>query len=296
MNRDTLIKGVTFIGGIYFAARFFLPAVIGGEPPLHEFHESILTGLTAVGAAAVGLGVISLLLIHGKKIAYLKSGWGSSAVLLFGLFAMLGAGIGEWVDASIRNAPAKRLFVLRDFTQELEKRRTNGIDIANSVEALNKELQAITLQDGSHINVATQDLAAIRVTLGEIAATELEKSSSDHENSLSNQLFSFLYDGIFVSLGAAMFSLLGCYIASAAFRAFRIRSFESALMMVAALLVILGQIPWGQSWWSGFPVIRMWLLNVPSSAAFRAIEVGSAVAGIVLSWRIWLGFDIGKKH
>lgn len=295
MNRDTLVRIITFVGGIYFAARFFVPAVFGGEPPLHQFHEQILIGLTAVGSAAVGLGIASLLLVHGKKIAYLKTGWGSSAVLLFGLFLMLGAGIWEWQDSLEKSATAKRLFVLRDFVQVLEERRSKGEDITQSRAALDAELRMTSLRDGTSIAPENITLDILKSQLQATAAKELAASNEAHEQSNAKQLFAFLYDSIFVALGAAMFSLLGCYIASAAFRAFRIRSFESALMMIAALLVILGQIPWGQSWWSGFPVVRMWLLNIPSSAAFRAIEIGSAVAGIVLAWRIWLGFDVGKR-
>ena len=115
-----------------------------------------------------------------------------------------------------------------------------------------------------------------------------------------HKLYTFLNDGLFVALGSAMFSLLGVYIAVAAFRAFRVRSFESALMMSAAIIVMLGQISFGVWLWQDLPQIRQWLMEVPNSAAFRAIKFGSAIAGLVLAIRMWLSiesqtFGGGKK-
>ncbi|MBN8550913.1 MAG: hypothetical protein J0M12_16490, partial [Deltaproteobacteria bacterium] len=104
-------------------------------------------------------------------------------------------------------------------------------------------------------------------------------------------VYDLLYQGFFVSLGAAMFSLLGFYIAAAAYRAFRIKSLESALMMVAAVIVMLGQIPFGLWLWDGFPELRLWLLSVPNSGAFRAIKLGAAVAGLIMAYRMWFSIE-----
>jgi hypothetical protein len=91
-----------------------------------------------------------------------------------------------------------------------------------------------------------------------------------------------------------MFALLGVYIAAAAYRAFRIQSVESALMMTAALVVMLGQISFGKMLYSEMPAIRQWLLEVPNSAAFRAIRLGAGVAGLMLSIRMWLSIESRK--
>ena len=105
------------------------------------------------------------------------------------------------------------------------------------------------------------------------------------------QTYRILFEGIFIALGSAIFSLLGFYIVTAAFRAFRVRSFESGLMMFAALLVMLGQISLGILIWPGLADVRLWLLEVPNTAAFRAIELGAAVAGLVLAFRMWLSIE-----
>jgi hypothetical protein len=104
-------------------------------------------------------------------------------------------------------------------------------------------------------------------------------------------VYDFLYDGLFNQLGSAMFALLGVYIAAAAYRAFRIRTIESALMMVAAVIVMLGQISFGREIYEHMPSIRQWLLEVPNSAAFRAIRLGAGVAGLMLAIRMWLSIE-----
>jgi hypothetical protein len=62
-------------------------------------------------------------------------------------------------------------------------------------------------------------------------------------------------------------------------------------MMLAALLVMLGQIPFGVWIWSALPDIRLWLLSVPNTAAFRAIGIGAAVAGLVMAFRMWFSLE-----
>jgi hypothetical protein len=88
-----------------------------------------------------------------------------------------------------------------------------------------------------------------------------------------------------------MFALLGFYMAAAAYRAFRIRSYESALMMAAAVIVMLGQIPFGIWIWEGFTDIRLWLLSTPSTGAFRAVKFGAAIAGLIMAFRMWLSIE-----
>ena len=113
----------------------------------------------------------------------------------------------------------------------------------------------------------------------------------DAKRSVGQGLYKCLFDGLYVSLGAAMFSLLAFYIASAAYRAFRIKSAEALLLLLAALLVMLGQIPFGAYLWPRFPQARLWVLQVFSTPAFRAIALGAAVAGLAMAMRMWLSLE-----
>jgi hypothetical protein len=91
---------------------------------------------------------------------------------------------------------------------------------------------------------------------------------------------------------ATMFSLIGFFIASAAFRAFRARSIEATLLLIAAVIIMLGQIPLGQMIWQGIPDIMMdWILKVPNTAAKRAITFGITLGSIAFSLRIIFGIE-----
>lgn len=133
--------------------------------------------------------------------------------------------------------------------------------------------------------------AAVARALRDLAESWRNLRGLEYEHSTPKHVYRLLFEGLFVALGSAMFSLLGFYIAAAAYRAFRVRSAESSLMMIAAVLVMLGQIPFGVWIWSGLPDVRLWLLEVPNSAAFRAITFGAGVAGLVMAFRMWFSIE-----
>jgi hypothetical protein len=102
-----------------------------------------------------------------------------------------------------------------------------------------------------------------------------------------------MFDYIMSPLGAAMFAILAFYIASASYRAFRMRSLEASILLVAALLVMLGRAPIGELIWNQFPVISKWLLDIPNTAGQKAIMIGAAIGAFATSLRILLGIERG---
>jgi hypothetical protein len=93
-------------------------------------------------------------------------------------------------------------------------------------------------------------------------------------------------------LQATIFSLMGFFILTAAWRAFRVRSASSLIMFLAALLVLLGSIRLGAgSGWRVLSEIRNWVLDVPTLAGARGILLGIVLGTIVAGVRLLVGID-----
>jgi hypothetical protein len=123
-----------------------------------------------------------------------------------------------------------------------------------------------------------------------ITRTMVELSPANKElAAFYGNFFNFLYN----PLSGAMFALLAFYIASAAYRAFRLRSLEASVLLIAAVIVMLGAAPVGALIWDYFPALQRWLLSVPNLAGQRAIFIGAALGGFATSLRILLGLERG---
>jgi len=105
------------------------------------------------------------------------------------------------------------------------------------------------------------------------------------------QAYKWVFDFIFVPLNATMFALLAFYIASAAFRAFRARNMEATVLLTAAVVVMIGRVPIGEAMSERLPQIVNWLMEVPNTAARRAIFIGAALGAVATGLRIILGIE-----
>jgi hypothetical protein len=119
-------------------------------------------------------------------------------------------------------------------------------------------------------------------------------------------LAKWLFDNTMVPMQATMFSILAFFIASAAFRAFRARSFEATALLVAACIMMVGRVPLGYLISQqgpdflvngntyhifDFSAAASWLLNVPNAAAQRGILLGVILSQIAIGVRIVFGIE-----
>lgn len=104
-------------------------------------------------------------------------------------------------------------------------------------------------------------------------------------------VFNYLFEHMQIPLGATMFSLLAFFVASAAFRAFRARTPEATLLLIAAVIVMIGRVPIGYYMWKGFPNLVEWMMNVPNTAAKRGILFGADLGLISMALRVLLGIE-----
>jgi len=99
--------------------------------------------------------------------------------------------------------------------------------------------------------------------------------------------FLWLYNWVIVPLQGTMFALLAFFIASAAYRAFRARTFDALLLMSAAVLVMIGNLSIGV-----LPMVigfMLFALMLVASGVYR-LYLRKPVAGIIL---IVLGVAVG---
>lgn len=347
-SRTALIRICTFLGGLYFFLHFILSDTVLDGIGIKDAHSSISNGFIVIGAMAIGLGVINLLIGHGSHVVFRKQGWLFSALLLGSLFFTLGVTTNQWLVNRAVSKDVQTIHVLGEFASRI-KDDAESINAEKSyapsgvipsldvrVKALERYTHEIVARVHGRMALPSEEPSGpYAVLLAELQEAEqsllkevdtinnLVWSSLTEENKailerisrragqyavsysivrrnevargLTSKLYNFLYTGLFENLGAAMFALLGVYIAAAAFRAFRIRSFESTLMMVAALVVMLGQISFGRMLYEHMPAIRQWLLEVPNSAVFRAIRFGAAVAGLMLAIRMWFSIESSRS-
>lgn len=112
--------------------------------------------------------------------------------------------------------------------------------------------------------------------------------------------FQRMFVNVVSPLQATMFSLLAFYVASAAYRAFRARNIEATVLLIAAIVVMMGRIPFGDMITGGrMTPISEWLMTKPNAAAQRGIIIGAALGAASMQIRVILGIErtyLGKGN
>lgn len=109
----------------------------------------------------------------------------------------------------------------------------------------------------------------------------------------ANPVFDFLFINILTPLGGTMYSIIAFFITSAAYRTFRARNVEAALVLVAGILMVCKNAPVMTALWAPFVTIGDWIFDVPNMSAMRAVIIGTALGAIALAVRTLLGMERG---
>lgn len=90
---------------------------------------------------------------------------------------------------------------------------------------------------------------------------------------------------------STMYGLIAFFVTSAAYRAFRIRSAETAVLLATAAAVMIGLTPLGDAIARGWGQLAEWILDVPVTGAYRAIQIGATLGALAAAMRILLGVE-----
>jgi len=108
-------------------------------------------------------------------------------------------------------------------------------------------------------------------------------------------LFKWMFDYMFTPMSATMFSLLAFFVASASYRAFRIRNFEASLLLIAGIIIMVGRVPIGSvisSWVIMYIIVLALGIGINTwkkdkKITFGVVGVGVlivTVAGVMTGW------------
>jgi len=105
----------------------------------------------------------------------------------------------------------------------------------------------------------------------------------------SHPAMQWIFANVMAPIQATFGALLAFLTLAAAYRLFRLRNVESAVLLVAALLVLVGQASFGLL--PVLPQLRDWILDVPALAGMRGILLGVALGTVLTGIRLLLGVE-----
>ena len=110
---------------------------------------------------------------------------------------------------------------------------------------------------------------------------------------LDNSIYDFLFTNALTPLGSTMYSILAFFITAAAYRAFRARNFEAALILVSGTIVVMSNAPLFTSTFPVFIAMKNWIFDVPNASTMRGVLMGAALGAIALAVRTLMGIERG---
>jgi hypothetical protein len=280
--------------GFFALLEFYIPWYRVGDT-----QDTMLRYAQILAAAAFVLGGINVIQVNWPKIKRREADWQFKVVLLGGALLMGLVGVqwhtfgGERENATVRiDAPgeANPGMAVLHVTSERP-----GVVVSVGNEPLQVAPADFVLPEGTYKVKLYKKVAGYGEFDEDVTLTTGSTTYVDGDLVMKwgpqGRVYTWLYDYVFAPCNATMFALLAFFIASAAFRAFRARNTEAALLLGAAIIIMLGRAPIGRAMSDMFPLISDWILDVPNNAGRRAIMMGAALGAIATGLRVILGLE-----
>jgi len=103
--------------------------------------------------------------------------------------------------------------------------------------------------------------------------------------SAKGTLFKWMFSYMVAPMQATMFALLAFYVASASYRAFRIRNFEATLLLVSGIIIMIGRVPLGSSissWFCLYLFVLFCGIVINSVFKNKQYTASFVIAGLIL--------------
>ena len=318
MKRQLAYFVVIFIGFLALAGHFI------NYPPLNNFIDNDATQwFDIISGFAAFLGVVNLLQLHFKKLAYKKKNWkysvltiiGFTLMIIFGFFykglngdpyddrnnngkydyaedftdlnsnniwdsneKFIDLGNGkydmgeEFIDLGNGKYDIGEDFNDINANKEYDEVETY-IDLGNGIYDYKGNETYIDLGNGiyDYEEEYTDLIGNYKYDLGEEFIDSNNNGEWNYPESFTDMpdelytkevkwgahlkneksAFYWMFDNVYLPLGATMFALLAFFVASASYRAFKIRNFEATLLLISGVLLMIGRVPIGHiiPWW-----------------------------------------------
>lgn len=272
----------SFLGGLSMFFIWFIAHPTG--PKIIEYWSRALQVMLGF---AMLLGILSIMRYAYIRIKRQVPGWGYSIAVYVGfiLMGVQGAFFGIAKDTPVG-------------VDVQETRSMTSVVRGNFIRLFNIEVED-AVKEARIAWDTEQDAKANRAKLIGDSYSKIEFHGHAR---VQNPFQSWMYKYLLQNLAATMFALLSFYIASAAFRAFRAKSFEATALLITGIIVMLGNVTVGEfiSHWLrhdlhlsvlDFSTWTNWILNGPNTAAQRAITFGLFLGQVALALRIIFGIE-----
>ena len=299
--KKELPLAIGLVVGLFALIEFYLPHHVIGA-----IRDELLDyGLVMIAAAYV-LGGVNVLQVNVPKVRRREPDWQYKVVLLAGAAVMAAVGV-KWhtfgedpptaiqVGAVQQGATPPGMATVLIETAEPDALVKVGPAPDMPASPPGPGVVAVDVPPGTHAVKVYMRAAGYSELAGEVTVAEGDIVTIRGTPELiwgpSGRAYVWIYDHVFAPCNATMFALLAFFVASAAFRAFRARNTEAALLLGSAVIILLATAPMGRSISPYLPELSEWILDIPNNAGRRAIMMGAAVGAIATGLRVILGLE-----
>jgi hypothetical protein len=187
------------------------------------------------------------------------------------------------------------VLLIAEEIETLAKLTLTGSMILGVVNILRINIRSVVQQRRSWVYSAALVFCVFMMTFAGFYSVFVRGYFSARE--LGDIFFHDVYMSAQIPLGSTMFALLAFYIASAAFRAFRVRNLQAGLLLTAAVFIMIGRVPLGKTLSNNIglgdfiPNMTTWIMGVPNTAGQRSIFIGVALGVVAVGLRCIFGVE-----